>query len=258
MSKISIVTINWNNRDGLHRTLQSVADQTHRDFEYLVIDGNSTDGSKDLISEYSGYIDYSVSEPDGGIYDAMLKGARKARGEWIWFLNSGDILSSSNAAEEMSKALRGGVDIFYADYLVKYPDGFVARRSARDVTPDNIWRGMPTSHQACLVSRAAILRVGFEKSHGFAADFGQILAILSSGGSAVRVHCCPVMVEAGGISDRRRIESTMLHTDIALANSRSIMIRLYWMRRLLDQYIRVTLKRLLPLRLTVWLRSKLV
>lgn len=90
--KLSIITINWNNREGLEKTLRSVASQTCQDFEYVVVDGGSTDGSADLLSSPEFRISKWVSEKDSGIYNAMNKGTRMASGEYCLFLNSGDML----------------------------------------------------------------------------------------------------------------------------------------------------------------------
>lgn len=92
MQKISIITINYNNLKGLQRTVESVVNQTLQDFEYIIIDGGSTDGSKKYIEGQSEQFDYWVSEPDKGIYNAMNKGIAKASGEYLLFLNSGDHL----------------------------------------------------------------------------------------------------------------------------------------------------------------------
>lgn len=92
--KLSIITINYNNKDGLQKTINSVITQTYKDFEWIIIDGGSTDGSKELIEKYADYITYWVSEPDKGIYNAMNKGIRVANGEYLLFLNSGDYLVS--------------------------------------------------------------------------------------------------------------------------------------------------------------------
>jgi len=88
--KLSVITINYNNREGLRKTIKSVVNQTYKDFEYIIIDGGSTDGSADVIKEYADRIDYWVSEKDGGIYNAMNKGVMAAHGEYCAFLNSGD------------------------------------------------------------------------------------------------------------------------------------------------------------------------
>ena len=93
--KLSIITINYNNKAGLQRTIDSVISQTWKDFEWLVIDGGSTDGSRDLIEQHQDEMAYWCSEPDRGIYHAMNKGLAKARGEYCLFLNSGDELFSN-------------------------------------------------------------------------------------------------------------------------------------------------------------------
>ena len=97
--KLSIITINYNNREGLRKTIESVVNQTCQDFEYIVIDGGSTDGSAEVIKEYSDKIDYWVSEPDKGIYNAMNKGIKKALGEYCIFMNSGDYFYSPDTIE---------------------------------------------------------------------------------------------------------------------------------------------------------------
>lgn len=99
--KLSIVTINYNDAIGLERTIQSVITQTFKDFEYIIIDGNSTDGSKEIIKKYSEKIQVAISEPDTGIYNAMNKGAALAKGEYLLFLNSGDNLKYENSLEEL-------------------------------------------------------------------------------------------------------------------------------------------------------------
>jgi glycosyltransferase involved in cell wall biosynthesis len=94
MPTVSLITINRNNDKGLRKTIKSVASQSFTDFEYILIDGGSTDESIDIIKEYANKISYWISEPDNGIYHAMNKGIRQAKGEFIQFLNSGDWLAS--------------------------------------------------------------------------------------------------------------------------------------------------------------------
>ena len=100
MPKLSIITINYNNLEGLKRTVESVVNQTWQQFEYIVIDGGSTDGSAAYIESQSDTIDYWVSETDKGIYNAMNKGIAKATGEYLLFLNSGDQLYSDIVLEQ--------------------------------------------------------------------------------------------------------------------------------------------------------------
>lgn len=101
--KLSIITINYNNKDGLQKTIDSVICQTWRDFEWIVIDGGSTDGSKELIEKYQDYFAYWCSEPDKGVYNAMNKGIAKAKGEYLLFLNSGDSLYDKDVLQKVEE-----------------------------------------------------------------------------------------------------------------------------------------------------------
>lgn len=100
--KFSIITINYNNKEGLRKTIESVIHQTFNDYEYIVIDGGSTDGSVDVLKEYSQQINYWVSEKDSGIYNAMNKGISKANGEYLNFMNSGDCFYSFDILERVA------------------------------------------------------------------------------------------------------------------------------------------------------------
>lgn len=98
--KLSIITINFNDAQGLEKTIQSVISQTYNDFEYIIVDGASTDGSVDVIKKYSDSLTHWVSEPDTGIYNAMNKGTRMASGEYCLYLNSGDFLAGNDVLEK--------------------------------------------------------------------------------------------------------------------------------------------------------------
>ena len=100
--KYSIITVNYNNKEGLRKTIESVIHQSFRDYEYIVIDGGSTDGSKEVLKAYDAQISYWVSEPDGGIYQGMNKGIAKATGDYLNFMNYGDCFYSSEILEKVS------------------------------------------------------------------------------------------------------------------------------------------------------------
>src|SRR6478735_1115877 len=118
MSKIqlSIITINYNNLQGLQKTIESVVSQSFKDFEYIIIDGGSTDGSKVLIEKYSESITYWVSEKDNGIYPAMNKGIQVANGEYLLFLNSGDWFYE-NTTLSMAIPMLRPFDIVYGNTM---------------------------------------------------------------------------------------------------------------------------------------------
>ena len=99
MKTISIITVNYNNCQGLERTVNSVARQTYTDVEYIVVDGGSTDKSVDIIKQNENIISFWVSEKDNGIYNAMNKGVSFSHGEYLLFLNSGDYFADKEVLE---------------------------------------------------------------------------------------------------------------------------------------------------------------
>lgn len=125
--KLSIITINRNNAAGLEKTLQSVTDQTFKEFEYIVVDGASTDGSVEVIKRYESKFAHLkwVSEPDKGIYNAMNKGIRMASGDYIQILNSADCLSAPEVTQRMLAELerQGNPAILYGNMVKCFPDG---------------------------------------------------------------------------------------------------------------------------------------
>lgn len=129
--KISIITINLNNEVGIEKTIKSVVNQTYDSFEFLIIDGASTDGSLDVINQHKDNIHHIVSEKDSGIYNAMNKGIKKAKGDYLLFLNSGDELTSKTAVEDFITHPLFDGDIIYGDY--KFEKG--EKIYSNDLTP---------------------------------------------------------------------------------------------------------------------------
>ena len=128
MFRLTIITINRNNAAGLEQTMQSVLSQTSRDFDYVVVDGASTDGSVDVVRHFADLFCERltwVSEPDTGIYNAMNKGIRMAKGDYLQFLNSGDFLAADDVTERMLTELdrHGNPSMLYGNLIKRYPDG---------------------------------------------------------------------------------------------------------------------------------------
>ena len=97
--KLSVITVNFNDAQGLERTIKSVISQTFRDYEFIIIDGGSTDSSIDVIKKYEDHINFWVSEPDGGIYQGMNKGLSHAKGDYVNFMNGGDSFHAPDVLE---------------------------------------------------------------------------------------------------------------------------------------------------------------
>lgn len=136
--RISIITINYNDVKGLEKTMTSVFGQTYANIEYIVIDGGSTDGSKDYIAQYDSRLGYWVSEPDKGIYNAMNKGIDKATGDYLLFLNSGDYLVNSKVVEEFVD-FKPVEDLVYGDSSFMYPN------------KDNVYKKMPDNMEGLMI-----------------------------------------------------------------------------------------------------------
>ena len=120
--KISIITINHNNKIGLEKTIESVLNQNHSAFEYIIIDLGSKDGSIELINNNSRYINYWIIEPDISIYNAMNKAIKLAKGEFVIFMDSGYIFYNKNVIEKVAPLLKNNYDIYYGDsYIIKHP-----------------------------------------------------------------------------------------------------------------------------------------
>lgn len=100
--KFSVITVNYNNLEGLRKTAASVLCQTCHDYEWLIIDGGSTDGSRELIESHQAHLSYWCSEPDHGVYHAMNKGIARAHGDYLLFLNSGDALYDPEVLQKVA------------------------------------------------------------------------------------------------------------------------------------------------------------
>ena len=159
---ISIITINRNNADGLKQTLISVAEQTAKDFEHIVIDGASTDHSVEVIKQFP-HIAYSVSEPDAGIYEAMNKGILQAKGEYCMFLNSGDYLANPTIISTMLPYL-SGEDIIYGNLIKKSLTGEMKRFVYPDEIKLNRFVLASLPHPASFINNSLFKQLGLYRT----------------------------------------------------------------------------------------------
>ena len=165
---VSIITITYNAGRFLERTIQSVLAYSTPELEYIIIDGGSTDGTLDIIRHYELSITRWISEPDGGLYDAMNKGLHQAKGKYVWFMNAGDELHDAQTLARLLERINTtSADVYYSDTLFVSDNG--SRQSGpavglrSQVTPHTLphtltWRdmalGMKVCHQAFVVRRA--------------------------------------------------------------------------------------------------------
>lgn len=171
MPKLSIITICYNDKVGLKKTADSVLRQTYSDYEYILIDGGSTDGSAELVQQLSPLCSYTVSEKDSGIYNAQNKGWKAAKGEYCLFLNSGDFLADENVLREVfSKPI--SADIIYGDILVDNGSDPLYRLGQPDpfTFEDIIYTTL--FHPAAFIRRSLLVeRNGYDEAFRIVADY---------------------------------------------------------------------------------------
>lgn len=173
----SIITINLNNRSGLEKTISSVANQIFKNYEYIIIDGQSSDGSVTLIQESSIVSKFKI-EKDNGVYDAMNKGLELATGEYCIFLNSGDCLVDDSVLSEVAKKMDFNSDLYYG--CIVWEDKHLPRwNPKRDLLIRNILMHSPIPHQATFYKTKVLRAIGGYKSeYKIISDWGSLIDYL--------------------------------------------------------------------------------
>lgn len=171
--KLSVITINYNNKEGLRNTIDSIRNQTTHDFEYIIIDGGSTDGSVDVIKGNEDIVDYWVSERDHGIYEAMNKGVKAAKGEFLQFLNSGDCLNSTDIIKIILPHLTDKIDLL-SGYTVRNADNGCCRRekagSPDFMTVVSMFEA-PLSHAGSFIRRSLLIKRPYDEQLRIVSDW---------------------------------------------------------------------------------------
>lgn len=179
--KLTIITINFNHKEGLQRTIDSIVNQTFTDYEWIVIDGGSTDGSKELLEQYQFHFSWWCSEPDKGVYNAMNKGIAHATGEYINFMNSGDVFATSTILEEIFNKLHEA-DVLFGRMVVGTING--EEYWANMMKPRLRWfdfYSATLNHQSTFTKREIFVKYGsFDESYRVYGDwryFAQIIGV---------------------------------------------------------------------------------
>jgi len=258
MPKLSIITINYNNASGLRKTIESVISQTSHDYEYLVIDGGSTDGSMDVIKEFSNNITYWVSVPDNGIYNAMNKGIKAAKGEYCQFLNSGDILASLGVTEKMLICMPND-GIVLGNMLKKLPNGKIHRDKGpgfQKPTFLTFYRGT-INHSAAYIKRSLFYKYGmYDENLHIVSDWKWYLFVVGLNNESVSyLNTDLTLFEMSGISNSNleldKLERQKVLDELIPANILAD-YNLHWQN--IDQVSRI--KRYIIPRFIFWLMER--
>lgn len=167
MPRFSIITVCYNEVDHIRETLDSVVNQTCHNFEFIVVDGGSTDGTREIIEQYANQITWWCSEPDKGIYNAMNKGVKHATGEYVIFMNGGDCFHSENVLQDIL-ATGSNADIIEGYCLKKGTNEYLRKNEqdvARRILTDTL------SHQSSFIRRQLLLAYPYDEHYKIVSDW---------------------------------------------------------------------------------------
>jgi glycosyltransferase involved in cell wall biosynthesis len=203
MTKLSIITINLNNLSGLQKTMQSVFAQTFTDYEYIIIDGESCDGSKEVIEKHQNKLVYWVSEKDTGIYNAMNKAVTQAKGEYLLFLNSGDYFCSNEVLKAICADLNEE-DIIYGNIMIDF--GSEKRlKTFPDVLTFAYFLKASLPHPATFIHRSLFNKTGlFKEDNKIVSDWEFFITAFSFYQATYKhVHLIVSNFDSTGVSSTR-------------------------------------------------------
>jgi len=174
--KVSIITVVYNGIAHLEQTIKSVLNQSYENIEYIIIDGGSTDGTVELIKKYEDKIAYWVSEPDGGIYDAMNKGIAKASGEIVGLINADDWYEKNAIAIVVGTFEKREVDVVHGSMrIIKENGESFVKGAFRDIS--NLKKGMLLNHPTVFAKRSLYEKYGlFDTSYRIVADWERMMS----------------------------------------------------------------------------------
>ena len=204
--KISIITITFNSAKTIQRALDSVQSQTYKDIEHIIVDGASTDGTKELIETYAKAHKNVrwISEKDKGIYDALNKGIRLATGDIIGFLHSDDVFYSPDSIGQIAAAFEDEqVDVVYGDLQYCKGPKVVRRWKSNDFNPCALKYGWMPPHPTVYVRREVYQQVGeYDEWFRISADYDMMLRIFTAGYKSKYIPEVLVSMESGGASNK--------------------------------------------------------
>lgn len=195
----SLITVCFNSRYVLRQTIDSVLGQTFSDFEYIIVDGGSTDGTAEILKNYSGRMRF-ISEHDRGIYHACNKGLRMARGRYVNFLMAGDI-HDRDFLQVARSHLREGVDFTYGGVVAKTSSGKLISSIPETVNDISHIFGMPFAHPSLVVTTEAARAIGYNEKLRYAADLEFVCQLFSKGLVGVNTRRALSTYEMGGIGN---------------------------------------------------------
>jgi glycosyltransferase involved in cell wall biosynthesis len=217
--RLSVITIVYNNVRDIERTIRSVVNQTYANIEYVIVDGQSNDGTLQIIEKYKDRIAKFISEKDEGIYDAMNKGLSLATGDYVIFMNSGDEFYDS---ETVAAVFASGddADIYYGETEMIADDGSSLGQRRHQAPAKFTWRGfkygMSISHQAIYIRRS--LAELYDRRYRLSSDIDWVIRAARKAKKIVNVNRYLAKYLVGGMSKKKHRQSLMERFDIMKRN----------------------------------------
>lgn len=233
--KISVITVCRNALGALEKTAESVGRQTYGNIEYIVIDGASTDGSREYLESLGDKIDILVSEPDKGIYDAMNKGIARASGEWLIFMNAGDTFAGDDTLTSIFDAPNDFSDygIIYGDVIKVGADGIPRQKRAEK--PHNCHR-MFFCHQSSFIRRTVAVATPFDTRYRMSADLCQMKTLIRKGIRFKQIELPVANFDTSGVSNARRSDGLRENISI-VSRTDSLISKIKLLPRLYIPYL---------------------
>ncbi len=226
---ISVITVCRNEVGRIQRTIDSILGQRTELFEWIVVDGASTDGTLAILQAHNDAIAKLISEPDRGIYDAMNKGARAASGEWLLFLNGGDAFVNRSTVASIAPLLeKSDVDVLVGAHVRVWPDGRAPVKKIHSGALDlhHFYR-RPVNHQSAFIRRRAFEKFGpYDTTFKYIADWDFFVRAVLGG---ARMERCDVLVaeyDATGVSAQKKHSSEMKRERRRLRSHFSLIYRM--------------------------------
>lgn len=206
MINISVITVVFNDLDGLKRTKQSVSEQEGSSFEWIVCDGGSGEKTTNYLMLLGKSVRW-VSGVDRGIYDAMNRGVSMATGDYVVFMNAGDAFYDSNVLAKVAGVLSAGgqvADILFGGAMLSFPgSGRMVYRPPR-LVENSIWHGLPANHQATFYRKTLLDTTPYDLQYRLCGDYYLAAMLMRSGAHAVYLDEPLAIFEVGGQSYKRR------------------------------------------------------
>lgn len=239
---VTVVTVTYNAGNFLEETIISVLNQKNVQFEYIIIDGGSNDNTLDLISKFNSRITYWKSEPDKGIYDAMNKSLEYAKGEWICFMNAGDIFYNNDVLYDFHNIKNiDELNIIYGNHSYEQ-NNKLNIKLPRPLS--SIWKRMPMCHQS-IFARTAILKSNpFNLNFKFASDYDFIYTqYLEAPNRFLYINKIFSKITTGGFSENNTIKTYIEYKIISISKNNSILRNIYFSLSILERRLVVFIKK---------------